>query len=307
MKKILLNKSPSYYKEPETALVLLSDALVKGYLSIFIGSGISKSATDKFPSWKRLVQKCCSKAEVSFDDSKGSSNEYLRKRMAKFKKACKNNEIDYIKTIKECLYDEVEYDLEIMKTDLLISLGSLVMGSIRGSAKAIFNYNYDDLLEWYLGYHGFKIQIISKFPSVLKTSDITIYHPHGFLPKIIKYQSAETLDKIIITQQDYLGSFKEVDPWNEIQVSILSCSLSLFVGLSGEDQHVELLCHRAFERAQATDGRSIIGYIILEGSIENRDKESDFLSIGLICYYIDDYKELPKMLLSICSNAAELK
>lgn len=307
MKNILLNKSPSYYKEEKTALGLLSDALLKGYLSIFIGAGISKAVTDSFPNWEKLVKKCCNKVGIDFDDIKGLSNEYLRKKMGNFEKTCKEKRIEYIKTIKECLYDEVEYNLDIMKTNLLISLGSLVMGSIRGSAKAIVNYNYDDLLEWYLDYHGFRTQIISKFPSILKTSDINIFHPHGFLPKNLKYQRAETADKIIITQKDYLSSTKEVDPWNELQVSILSCSLALFVGLSGEDQHIELLCHRAFERTKAADGRTILGYIILKDCPENRDKESAFLDIGLLNFYIKDFNELPKILLNICSKAAELK
>jgi len=37
-----------------------------------------------------------------------------------------------------------------------------VYNSIRGGAKNIINYNFDDLLEWYLIHHGFVVNCISK-------------------------------------------------------------------------------------------------------------------------------------------------
>ena len=189
-----------------------------------------------------------------------------------------------------------------MKTDLLIALGAIAMGSVRGSAKSIISYNYDDLLEWYLDFHGYKIQAVSSFPTLLQKSDVCIYHPHGFLPLEKKYADLKT-NEVILSQRSYLDSFKQVDPWNEIQIAHLSSHLCLFIGLSGEDDHIEFLCNEAFKRVKQQKERPLIGYMVLLDNVKNREIEDINLNRGLINLYIKDYNGLPNMILDICRKA----
>jgi hypothetical protein len=219
----------SELKKPQIALDTLSKALQEGYLTLFIGAGVSKSASENFPDWYKLVHECCTRLSVTLDQKKKSNNKYLREKMEIVENRCKEQGHKYSIIVRESLYKDVNYDLSIMKSDILIALGSLIMGSVRGSIKNVFTYNYDDLLEWYLEFHGFMTQIVTKFPQLIKRSDVNIYHPHGFLPREKKFLSFENTD-VILSQHSYLKSYKEVESWNEYQVATLSCTLGLFIG-----------------------------------------------------------------------------
>ena len=178
------------------------------------------------------------------------------------------------------------------------------MGSVRGSAGAVVNYNFDDLLEWYLSYHGFKVQTISDPPSIISNADVTVYHPHGFLPLTNKFKPFE-MDDIIFSERSYKASrTAEVNPWNELQRSILSSKCALFIGMSGQDPHVEDLCWYAYDRL--LERKRIVGFIILSNTEENVSKEKDFFRNGLVTYYIKDHDALPEKLLNFCRLAADL-
>src|ERR1035437_7294833 len=54
----------------------------------------------------------------------------------------------------------------ILRNDLLIALGALLMGSKRGSVTEVLNVNCDDVLNWYLALHGFDTQVVTRLPSL---------------------------------------------------------------------------------------------------------------------------------------------
>ena len=114
----LLSKQPALLKQKENADDALVDALQRGYLSIFIGAGVSKSASQEFPKWDELVKKCCNSTSVEFDENQKESNKYLRVRMEKVHRKCTENGIGYLDNITRSLYDGIEYDIGLMKTDL---------------------------------------------------------------------------------------------------------------------------------------------------------------------------------------------
>ena len=277
-------------------------ALREGYLSLFIGSGVSKSATSLFKIWSELVRDCCNEASVFFDDSQADSNSYLRGVIQDIEDKLSKEE--YIELVKKCLYKDIVYDNSVLKKDLLVSLGSLVMGSFRGSASSVINYNFDDLLEWYLCYHGFSVQTISEIPTIVSSSDVTIYHPHGFLPLVPKFNYLETSDLIFSARSFKDSTASEVNPWNELQRSILGAKFALFVGMSGDDPHVEILCFYAYEKLLRR--RRIVGIIILTDNADNRKKERELIRNGVVPYYIHNHDDLPDTLLHFCRLAADL-
>ena len=298
-----LTQSPVLYLNKNKAMETLINALRNGYLALFIGAGVSKSASKYFPDWESLVKTCCEEKNLEFVKRRGVSNTYLRKRMEEVERHCSEDE--FLKLVKDSLYKNIEYNIDVMKTSLLVALGALVMGSVRGSAGTVVNYNFDDLLEWYLDFHGFHTQIIHDYPSLKKKSDITIYHPHGFLPKLNKYKNFKS-KTIVITEQSYQAIIGEqVNPWNELQRSIMGCSLALFVGLSGDDPHIGSLCEAVYNRL--LNKKRIIGFQVLKDTNKNREDETYNLRRGIVNLYIDDYKELPELLLRICREAANLQ
>ncbi len=325
--------SPDLYLVKDTAIETLAFALKSGCLTLFIGAGISKSASKEFPKWNELVMTCCAKNEIDFNiskagldenDTKNINNEYLLKKMEEVKHKISNESL-YINNVKEALYENIikdsdkdkdkdtkqeshndpTYDYVLMHKELLIAIGSIIMGSIRGNTDCVINYNFDDLFEWYLDQHGFKTQVISKFPCTIYKSDVNIYHPHGFLPLQKKYKGIET-KKIVLSKNEYETVIsEEVNPWNEFQRFILSTKLGLFIGMSGDDKHISSLCNYVYNKDVSTNQKRILAFIILIDNEENRSNEQENLRRGLINTYIKNYSELPSMLLSICRKATE--
>src|SRR5690348_9470103 len=101
----------------------------------------------------------------------------------------------------------------MLKEDLLISLGACLMGSRRGSITEVLNFNFDNVLDWYLKLHGYTTQIVSEIPSLRTDVDVTIYHPHGYLPKDVP--RGEFSKFLVFSQDSYdarVARF-ETDPW----------------------------------------------------------------------------------------------
>jgi hypothetical protein len=176
-----------------------------------------------------------------------------------------------------------------------------------GSAPAIRgegHYNFDDLLEWYLGYHGFTLDVVSKMPALTTRSDVQIYHPHGFLPRLEKYRDLKT-SSLILTEKSYqLEIANEGSFWNELQRGLMSCTLGLFVGMSGDDPHVDSLCNKVYE--EIVQKQRILAFIVLVDTPKNREGDRHRLARGLVPIYINRHADLPALMLSICQQVAEL-
>ena len=297
-----LDLAPELYSERDNATEAIVEALKNGYLTLFIGAGVSKSATSLFLNWADLAKKICQIANVAFLEGRASSNIYIRGVIQDVED--KTPSEDYIQLVKRTLYENVEYNNSALTKDLLVALGSLVMGSLRGSAGVVVNYNFDDLLEWYLCYHGFTVQPISEIPSIIKKADVTIYHPHGFLPLTEKFRTLQT-QSIVFSERSFKNSITaEVNPWNELQRSILGSKCALFIGMSGDDPHIENLCWYAYDKLLKR--KRVVGFIILKNQENNLDIQKSLLRNGLVPFFINDHNELPELLLNFCRLAADL-
>ena len=324
---------PTSYTTNEDILDLLVRNLRDGSLALFVGAGVSMSATPlsddkeerkaKFPSWIELVEKISKKTNVNFDVDKGkNSNNYLIKKADKIKKAAIDSKIisddsggvenaeynSFAEMIKEYLYEDILYSTEILSLKLLIALGSLVMGSTRGSTSIIVNYNFDDLLEWYLKFYGYSIQIVSKLPYLHNRCDATIFHPHGFLPHG-EINGTFQNGNIVFGETDYLERIGDSsNPWNQIQEYIMANYFCLFVGMSGEDMLLKKLAHNTFKINKRS--RPVgISYIKMnsEQSEEAKQETSDnLLKWGIVPRFYENHTDLPECLLDICRNAAQV-
>lgn len=299
---ISLDQNPKLFGRSE-AIDSLADALRDGYLTVFIGAGVSKSATTAFPNWSRLVERCCLATSVSWDSAKAEhSNEYLRKQMVSVKEKLPSTS-DYEALVKRALYEGIKTYDGLMTTDLLVALGSLAMSSVRGAARAIVTYNYDDVLEWYLDAHGFRTHVVARLPELNRRADVTVYHPHGFLPLMDDYPySTVCSDEVVLDDTSYKRRATDAnDPWNELQRTLLGSNLALFVGMSGDDPQVSSLCWRVYNEV-ARKSR-ILGFIFMQGAAS--DDDIHHLKNGLVPVYYDDHSKLPSLLLEVTRLAAK--
>ena len=307
-----LQEDINLYKNRDKAIDAITSALKKGSLSIFIGAGIGIATTNNaFPCWSKLVENCCKIFNLDFDRNKAGygknrllNNNYLLARAEEFKGRC-NSDDEYIQFVKQSLYPStLSYDKKILNTELLSSIGSLIMNSLRGSANYIVNYNYDDLIEWYLNHYGFKVQIVSIYPTLFESSDIKVLHPHGFLPFLNKYDYFAT-EKIVFTKTDYEKLHNNTNhPWYSMQLNILSSNLCLFIGLSGDDTSISHACRTVYQDYYEKYQR-VIGFNLTINNEVGKAKENENIKRGIVNFYYDDHSQLPDLLLEICRKATE--
>ncbi len=109
-----------------------------------MGSGISFE--HHLPKWDNLVEKVCKKAGVTYKPSEDKLvlMDYCRTEL----------DTKYKSVVKSVLYQKYRPDLSSLATNkLLVSVGALIMGSVRGNVSKVITFNYDDILETYLLYH----------------------------------------------------------------------------------------------------------------------------------------------------------
>ncbi|GHU63616.1 hypothetical protein FACS1894123_06720 [Bacteroidia bacterium] len=287
------------YLNKDAALDTVVSALDSGHLSILLGSGVSHSADDSFPSWTSLVERICKQSSVTFDNNKANDNSYLLKRAEKVKTQAPNEYLDYV---EQALYKDVAYNNSVLKKDLLIAIGSLIMISVSRNSKEFVNFNFDDLFEWYLEYYGNDIQIVSNPITLLGNTTSTIYHPHGFLPKEKKFINFKT-KKILFSQNDYDVAMRLHSPWSTVLQRLFSSKLILMVGMSGEDAHFRTTCNFVYN--DILEKKRPLGFLILPDNEESREDEDVNLQNGIVNLYLD-LEKLPEIILEICRKAQKI-
>lgn len=220
----------SRFEDEESLKDFLAAQLYLGRLSLVLGAGASFGFG--LPSWDVLIDNAFKKANISKPSTK-TNNESLSEHL--LTKVCVNNEILFAELIRDALYQNYDLSFEtIRKNDLLAAIGAIVMSSLRGNVSRIISYNFDEVLEIYLKYFGFIINSVASVPAWSLKSDVTIYHPHGFLPS-----KDEITSRIILAQIQFdriTGRDKEI--WRQIQLDILRSNTCLFIGLSGDDANL---------------------------------------------------------------------
>lgn len=289
----------NYIRDSDVSKVYLAKNLIKGTLALVIGAGVSKSFG--LPLWSELVKRCLKKVNLDDEVNESTSVDDLRLKMEKVEDKV-GDPYRYREIVRDCLYQGLDFsDYAVIKNDLLISFGALLMGSQRGSIHDVVSYNFDDLLEWYLNLHGYKTQVIKDLPSLFQNaSDVRIYHPHGFLPKIHPDSPSNFL---IFSQMSYDKMGEEFYRlWRNLSREILLQKVVIFVGLSGEDAIFGPMLVEVMSKIEKT---RLTGFWLFGSSVK-KDKIDYFKKRNIVPLCFNSYKEIPKFILQVCQKAAEL-
>jgi len=251
------------------------------------------------PRWEELVDRLYSRLGQPRpkDTTAQDAVEYLRSRVL-------SDDLDRFKnTVHEVLYESYERDLvSLRKCETLAAIGAFVMGSRRGSVSEVLTFNFDDVLETYLEYHGFVTNPIHDPTDWVYPGDVSIYHPHGYLPQDrTKGDSAD----LVFDQRSYSRVLGDANnPFSQLALTLLRRRTCIFVGLSGADDNLDtLICRVQSDHPSRRESTPFWGV-----TFSDRDDDvarSKWENRGIFYRVVADYtRALPQLLSGICQCAA---
>lgn len=299
MKAMLSAMSDAARWEDEDSLKnFLAEQLYYGRLSLVLGAGASIGFG--FPNWDDLVTRAFVIAGVTYPS--GKNNEDAAEDL--LTGYCQNDDILFANLIRRALYQGCDISLaHIRQNDLLAAIGAIVMSSRRGNVSKVISYNFEELLELYLNYYGFDVNSVPIVPAWALRSDVTIYHPHGFLPS---NESEELTRGIVFAQIHYdriVGKLTEV--WRQMQIDIFRSTTCLFIGLSGNDANLRNMLAEVKD-SHVSRQSNIPFWGVRFSDDEDDPKKNTWLVRGVFQHTLPDYKRLPEWLFDICQRAAQL-
>jgi len=290
----------SQFNDDDSLTSYLADELKNSRLALILGSGIS--ADFKLPTWDALIDSCCKEKNISIRNPRPDNLDLAED----VRIACNDNQ-RYLDLVKAKLFDGVDISFQALCSNKTLSaLGALVMSSVRGSVSNVITYNFDDLLELYLDYHGFKTHVVSDLPVWNETADVRIIHPHGYLPSHPRHNRTNW---IVFDRESYSARAALHLIWMEEQLPVLRRNTCLFVGLSPRDEEIgKLVAHVKNSHPCKSAG---VPFWAIRFSTSSGDSEADrrdsikMSERGIFLKFVSDYHTaLPSFLFAICQKAA---
>ena len=292
-----------HLQEPELAIAYLADRLIDGTLLLFLGAG----ASDGFglPGWTGFINGFLTQAGIpkvvtdatSADEKERVVDEALRK--------INNSNDRKVEFVRNILYPNPA-DLNfraIFSQELLIALSSLLIGQKRGHINRVVTFNYDSMLEWFLGIFGLATRSIHKVPALEGSEDVRIYHPHGYVPHpLLNQKSSDFLIIGSVDANDRAGNSN--DPWWHKERDLLSSGVGLYIGLS-----LITFRDRAFQPHLLLIGKEVLKtgnrplglWIFLQNLSENDVEEC--LEYGIVPIQLPSKESVPEFILKISQRA----
>ena len=213
-------------------------------------------------------------------------------------KRASGEEAKYREVVRRNLYKGAKGEEEFLLQPLLVVLGAMMMKARRGSIGQVITLNFDDVMERYLGLHGFGNQTVVNLPCLLHAADVTIYHPHGFLPLDAEHAGR---GRLIFSQYSYDQLLApEIDPWRHLTKSLMLSKVMLFVGISRDDPELGSLLVSV---KQELGGTRPNGFWLL-GPDDDAKTGRWLLERNVVPLVFSDYNDYPKFLLKVCQRAA---
>lgn len=302
--------TPEQLTDASRAGAVLSRLLCRGELILLLGSGVSSDMG--LPDWSGLVQRCASEVGVDGDWTSIRTSSELMAAIDTIRRRSGLSKPDMKAAIRRALYGELlddggesVYTQDVLANPLLSALGAMLMRSARGSTAEVFTLNFDDVLEWYLDVHGFSAQVVSELPHLSRGDvDVHLYHIHGFLPLVSKYELSSWMIFSQEELEDRLAKSSDC-PWEALLLDRVYSKVVLAVGTSMRDIDLSVTLKRA---GVVTETRPF-GFVIRTPS-EDADEEIDMrdqlLERRLIPITLDGYGAVARFLLNICQRAARL-
>ncbi len=319
----ILNNKPTYIENRKKHIAQLHKKYQNDNVVLFIGAGTSYDA--HIADWDNLI----SKLFVALIDSQLNKNHILINDNDKKKiidaLVSQNDGSPLLQTrfLRNCFEDnfeelvkEILYDVAEDSSDLLEEIGQLCIPS-RGKygIRAIINYNFDDLVEKNLKRLRVKHQSVYSDGITPDSSELGIYHVHGFLPQDSQNYENLTKSLLVFSEEGYHQLMIEPYNWaNIIQLNYLLNNTCIFIGLSMTDPNLRRLLDIAAKK-KSYDSESCKHYAIMKRlnitdsdnneSIKSFERaneslqESLFKELDINIIWIDDFKEIPEMLKQI--------
>lgn len=277
----------------------LGSQLYRGRLALILGAGISKPFG--LPEWDALIQALFDSVGESVPVGKTAtqSAEYFRLQHYS------SDPDGFKEAVHKALYGNAKVDFNTLRANrTLAALGALVMSSKRGNASDVITFNFDNLLELYLEYHGFMTDSVSNDIHWIQSADVNIFHPHGFLPIDPKEPKSE---EIVLDQRSFskvVGRHENL--WHQTAMTIFRRRTCLFVGLSGEDPNLDSMLVEVQQRhASKLENTHYWGvkFSTKDDAVERRVWQDR----GVFYQIVTDYEhDMPAFIFEICQNAASL-
>ncbi len=277
----------------------LAHQLVHGRMALVLGAGISKPFG--LPEWDELIlQLFATQGETPPTDTAKRQAQFFRL------KFFKGNVAGFLDELHKVLYANANPDFASLRVkSTLAAIGSLVMASRRGNASDVITFNFDDLLEIYLQYHGFVTASVFRPFHWSQSADVTVYHPHGLLPVD---PTQERSDDVVFDQTSFSAIVgKDSDPWRQTALTILRRKTCLFLGLSGRDDNLDSMMNECKEQHASRDENTAYWGITFSTQ-DNQVARTIWQDRGVFYQQIADYDhDLPGFLFSICQKAAKIR
>ncbi|HKY35311.1 MAG TPA: SIR2 family protein [Polyangiaceae bacterium] len=196
------------WEDSDTLFDFLARQLNQHRLGLVLGAGASMGFG--LPKWDKLVARAFELSGATRDPRQSNEDaaDSLLTHLGR-------DEAKLVAVVRQALYENYDATFErLTKVPLLAAVGALTMASSRGSVAAVVSFNYDDLLEEYLSFFGFAIQPVHAVPAWNSSADVTVYHPHGFLP----HNAARTASSKVVLAQVHFDQVvgNETHPWMQL-------------------------------------------------------------------------------------------
>ena len=286
----------SDFANEKKLLGFLAGQLRQGRLALFLGAGIS--VPFGLPGWPELLKKMFA-AEKSTPDKSARVEKQAEAFRAKY---YPTDHLGYAKAIHDSLYAGVNTGFDALRQNAtLAAIGSLVMASRRGTVSKVATFNFDNILELYLAYHGYVVRSIGEERAWAEAGDVTVLHPHGLIPYGCPQESSS---KIVFDRTSYakvIGNDK--NPWRQQLLCILRTHTCLFVGLSGDDDNLLSMLIDAKEGHASQPHSSAFWGVTF--TTKPKDDGNIWESNRVFRKVISDFKtDLPRLLFAVCQEAA---
>lgn len=291
----------------------------RGNLTLFCGAGISYEAG--IPTWNTLLKALLKevysgKTDVPDIDDKLAT--LFQKRInisplifAKYLKNLLGNSC--LPTLRDTLYKDCTYKSKTI--DAIAELSRPKRG--KSSLRSIITFNFDDLIENALSKDKTDFKCIYNEGERHSHKQIPIYHPHGCLPSDKRITSK---NEVVFSEDAYHSQFIDSFSWsNLIQLNHLNSCTCLFLGISLTDPNMRRLLDVSIRK----NGKGEKNHYIIKkryhiddlypendiGKIKDERiipvietiEEQDANSLGFNVIWVNNYNEIPNILLKINS------
>ena len=290
-------------------------------VTLFLGAGVSIDAG--IPLWSDLIKKL-----LIYMISAKTKGRKLPKKVIEelYKLAYSNNDespitqMRYIKaafTLEEYygLVHRVLYSIKTnIKTDLFDAIAKICKPQRAcNGIKSIVTYNFDNLIEQKFVEKEIEFHPVYRDADMPSLDNLNIYHVHGYLPQDNNILSTDV--NLIFSEEDYHRVYRDAYSWSNLtQLNSFRDSTCLFIGCSLTDPNLrrlldvasrsgEMARHFAFMKKNSfsSNGTGTVDKNIIQmyQRIDDNIREAYYRQLGLNIIWINDYKEIPKMLLEL--------